>query len=75
MLIVIQRFGKHCSCHLQGECLEVGCFLNSYIGQAVGGEYDLMVLIGGALYKASENTQPLHIHLEDGNCNVCRNLR
>jgi hypothetical protein len=26
MLKVIQRFRKHCSCHLQGECVLVGCF-------------------------------------------------
>jgi hypothetical protein len=24
MLTIIQRFGKHCSCHLQGECVMVG---------------------------------------------------
>jgi hypothetical protein len=26
ILKVIQPFGKHCSCHLQGECVLVGCF-------------------------------------------------
>jgi hypothetical protein len=26
VLIGLQRFGKHCSCHLQGECVEAGCF-------------------------------------------------
>jgi hypothetical protein len=26
-----------------------------------------------ALYKASKNAQPLHIHPEDSKCNVCRN--
>jgi hypothetical protein len=24
-----------------------------------------------AIYRASEHTQVLHIHLEDGNCSVC----
>jgi hypothetical protein len=48
MLKIIQRFGKHCCCHLQGECVVVGPFWKSYIGQAVGCELDLMVLIGGA---------------------------
>jgi hypothetical protein len=48
MLKNIQCFGKHCSCHLQGKSVTVGHFWQSYIGQAVGGELDLMVLIGGA---------------------------
>jgi hypothetical protein len=44
----------------------------------------LMVLIGGAeervarglpaLYKASKNAHPLHIHLEDDNCSVFLNV-
>jgi hypothetical protein len=45
MLIIIQHFGKHCSCHLQG--IMVGCFWEPYIGQAVHGVLDLMMLIGG----------------------------
>jgi hypothetical protein len=53
MLIVIQRFGKHCSCHLQGEYVEAGRFWKPYIGQALGGEWDLMVLIGGAEERAA----------------------
>jgi hypothetical protein len=48
MLKIIQRFGKHCSCHLQGEYEMVGRFSKPYIGQAPGGELDLVVLIGGA---------------------------
>jgi hypothetical protein len=43
-----QRFGNHCSCHLQGNYVMVGHFWKPYIGQAVGGELELMVLIGGA---------------------------
>jgi hypothetical protein len=46
MLKIIQRFGKHCSCYLQGEYVIVGRFWKPYIGQAVGGEMYLMVLIG-----------------------------
>jgi hypothetical protein len=49
MLKVIQHFGKHCICSLQGEYLLVGCFFwKLYIEQAVGGELVVMVLIGGA---------------------------
>jgi hypothetical protein len=47
MLRIIQRFNKHCTCHLQGECVEVGQ-RKPYIGQAVDVKLDLMVLIGGA---------------------------
>jgi hypothetical protein len=48
MLRIIQRFGKHCSCYLQGEYVMIGRFLKPYMGQAVGDELGLMVLIGGA---------------------------
>jgi hypothetical protein len=41
-----------------------------YIVQAVGGELNFMVLIGGA----SKNAKSLSIHPEDGNCNVCRKI-
>jgi hypothetical protein len=47
MLKIIQRFGKHCSCHLQGEYVMVGHFWQPYIGQTVGGELNLMVLFRG----------------------------
>jgi hypothetical protein len=53
MLRIIQRFGKHCSCHLQGECVVVGRFLKSYTGQAVGGGLYLMVLFGEAEERAA----------------------
>jgi hypothetical protein len=42
MLSINQHFGKHCICHLQGKCV-VGQVLES-LGQAVGGELDLMVI-------------------------------
>jgi hypothetical protein len=48
MLRIIQRFGKHCNCHLQGEYIMVGRFWKPYIGQAVGGDLYFVVLIGGA---------------------------
>jgi hypothetical protein len=35
MLKIIRRFGKHCSCHLQGECTVVGRFWKPSIGQAL----------------------------------------
>jgi hypothetical protein len=47
-MLRIIRFGKHCSCHLQGECVVVAHFWKPYIGQAVGGEMYFMVLIGAA---------------------------
>jgi hypothetical protein len=72
ILSIIKRFGKHCSCQLQGECVVVGRVRQPYIGQGVGGELDLMVLT--VVYKAKKFSQPLHIHPEDGNCNVCRNV-
>jgi hypothetical protein len=34
MLKVIQRFAKHCSCHLQVQYVLVGHFWKPYIGQA-----------------------------------------
>jgi hypothetical protein len=34
---IIQRFGKHSSCHLQVEYVLVGCFYKPYLEQAVGG--------------------------------------
>jgi hypothetical protein len=40
IFIIIHCFGKHCSCHLQGE------FWKVHIRNAVGGELDVMVLIG-----------------------------
>jgi hypothetical protein len=46
MLKGFQRFGKHCSYHLQGEYIMTGRFWKFYIGQEVGGEFDLMVLVG-----------------------------
>jgi hypothetical protein len=48
MLKISHHFSKHCSCHLQGEYVMVGHFWKPYIGQAVGGKLDLMVLIGEA---------------------------
>jgi hypothetical protein len=47
MFSINQSFGKHCSCHLQVECV-VGRVLETLYRAAVGDESDLMVLIGGA---------------------------
>jgi hypothetical protein len=33
-------FSKHCSCHLQGEYVLAGHVWKSYIGQAIGSEWD-----------------------------------
>jgi hypothetical protein len=43
MLKIIQCFGRHCSCHHLGEYVIVGYFQQA----VVGGELDLIVLIGG----------------------------
>jgi hypothetical protein len=48
MLEVIQRFGKHCNCHLQGEYVLVGRFWKPCMWKAVGGKWDMMDLIGRA---------------------------
>jgi hypothetical protein len=48
MLKVFQLFVKHCSCHLQGKFVLEARFRKPYIGQAVGGELNVMVQIGGA---------------------------
>jgi hypothetical protein len=53
MFKIIHCFGKHCSCHPQGESVMVGCFWQSYIGQAVGGEFDMMALISGTEERAA----------------------
>jgi hypothetical protein len=53
VLRIIQCCGKHCSCHLQGECVVVGCFWKPYIGHVVGDRLDLMVLIRGAEERAA----------------------
>lgn len=53
MLNIIQRFDKHYYCHLQGEYIMVEGFWKPYIGQRVGGELELMELIGGAKEQAA----------------------
>jgi hypothetical protein len=75
-MLSIIRFDKQCSCHLQGKCVVVGQFWKPKKGQAVSIELDLMALIGGAdeLFLPAKFAQPLHIHSEDGNSNVCRNV-
>jgi hypothetical protein len=41
-MLKIIHFRKHCSCHLQGESVMAGHFWQSYIGQILGQELDLM---------------------------------
>jgi hypothetical protein len=36
MLEVFKRFGIHCGCHLEGECLRDGRVRSPYVGLAVG---------------------------------------
>jgi hypothetical protein len=47
VLKIIQRFGTHCSCHLQGEYVLAEQFLGA-LYREVDGELDLISLIGGA---------------------------
>jgi hypothetical protein len=49
---MIQRFGEHCSCHLQDEYEMVESFWKPYIGQEERRELDLME-------SASSNTEYL----------------
>jgi hypothetical protein len=63
MLNIIQCFSKHCSCHLQGEYVMFGHFWKPYIGQAVGGELDLMVLNGWAEKWAASQDSLSYIRL------------
>jgi hypothetical protein len=83
---IIQHFGKQCSNHLQGECVVVGHFCKPYIGQAVGGKLDLMVLIGGAeewvtiqweksrSYTLNSSCENLRIQIEFVICDIKHNL-
>jgi hypothetical protein len=48
MFLVIQHFGKHYSCLLEGKYVDCGHFWKSYFGQVVGTKKEFMVLIGGA---------------------------
>jgi hypothetical protein len=57
ILKIIRRFGNHCSCHLQGEYVMVGRYLNPCIGHAVSAELDWMVLIGGAEKRAANQLE------------------
>jgi hypothetical protein len=47
MLKVIQRFGKQCSCHLQGESVLFWSFWKPFIEQALGGWLYVTNMIGG----------------------------
>jgi hypothetical protein len=51
MLRIVQRFSKHCSCHLQGECVVVGHVWKPYTGQAAPSytTHHLLPLIPGIL--------------------------
>jgi hypothetical protein len=62
MLKIIQCFGTHYSCHLQGEYIMVGRFWQPYTGQAEGGELDFIVLIGDTCssHIGQQPALPLH---------------
>jgi hypothetical protein len=77
MFKVIQSFGKHSSCHLQGEYILVECFLEAYVEQAVGGEWEVCDKTGVAecrsgpfrictLNCSRENRRPRRIRRLDG---------
>jgi hypothetical protein len=58
ILGVVQRFGKHCSCHPLGEYITVGRFRSSYAGQEVGGVLDVMELTGAAASSSAFGYKP-----------------
>jgi hypothetical protein len=45
---ITQRFVKHCSCHFHHDYVTAGHCWQPYVGEAVGGDLDSLVLIGGA---------------------------
>jgi hypothetical protein len=45
---------------------------NTYTGVPPPAVLDIKYLLL-AIYKAAKKAQPLNIHSEDGNCNVCQN--
>jgi hypothetical protein len=66
MLKVMQRFGKHCSCHLQGECWLGFLGGGPYREQAVGGEWDMTDLTDGRsvnIYQTTRCNFPEYNHL------------
>jgi hypothetical protein len=69
MLIVIQRFGKRYSCHLQGFLLEAVCGVGSR--WRVG--FDGADWWGGGVGCCRDNDPLLHT-LKDDNCIICRNV-
>jgi hypothetical protein len=59
MLSINQRFGRHYTCHLQGESIAGRVLKKSYIGQAVDGVSELMPTIrSGSLTKIEINIDP-----------------
>jgi hypothetical protein len=48
VLKITQSFDKLCSCRLQGEYVDWTFFLEGWVGQTAGGEFDMTDLIGGA---------------------------
>jgi hypothetical protein len=61
VLEVIQNFGKHCSCHLQGEYVLVRGFGKTFIEQAVGGEWEC-IYFSWSLQKQWIDVS-LHLHI------------
>jgi hypothetical protein len=55
MFKVVQRFGKHRNCHLQGKCID-WMFMRDICRKVVGGERDMTSLIGGAEEHVCFNT-------------------
>jgi hypothetical protein len=67
MFKIFQRFVKHCSCHLQGQCV-IG-LLGSLTGQS-----SYSHVIRYLQFYISFIKIPVYILPEDGNHNVCRNV-
>jgi hypothetical protein len=53
MSTIIQRFGKHFSCHLQDKYVKE--IFGSRVGQRADNEFDLMVLVGAGEDRTATN--------------------
>lgn len=53
VLIIMQRFGRNFSCHLQDECIIIWDLWKPSVWWAIGEELHLMVLIGGVRRRAA----------------------
>jgi hypothetical protein len=70
MLSIIQRFGKYCNCHLQGECVVVGRILEAlYRARSTDGIFDIVHCVKYISFMPTRHFGWwLHIHLQVISC-------